>query len=30
LGKILNNGAKAINANDGGTQIEEREKKRGM
>jgi hypothetical protein len=28
LGIFLNNGPKAINVNDGGTQIEEREKKK--
>jgi hypothetical protein len=30
LGKFLNNAPKAINANDGGTQIEEKEKKRNV
>jgi hypothetical protein len=30
LGKFLNNGPKAINVNYGGTQIEERGKKKGM
>jgi hypothetical protein len=30
LGNFLNNGPKAIDVNDGGTQIEEREKKKGM